>query len=222
MKSDREIIFENIKKSLTGLRKEVVDTIILDNVIREKLDDITPQTQNGLVKQFENELKKVNSEFINIEKNEAILSTLKKLLSDNGVEEIAVCNSDFIINISKSLEGIKVLKAIEYSYQERKDKLSKIETALVFAETGIADTGSTVFFYDVSKTTYPHFLSNWIIVFIKKDSIVPNQFELMKNIDKEKAKNMVFVTGPSRTADIEKELVLGAHGPRRVTIIVIP
>ena len=44
----------------------------------------------------------------------------------------------------------------------------------------------------------------------------------MKKVDIERAKNMVFVTGPSRTADIEKTLVLGAHGPRRVTIIAIP
>ena len=31
-----------------------------------------------------------------------------------------------------------------------------------------------------------------------------------------------FITGPSRTGDIERILVLGAHGPKRLTIFLLP
>ena len=31
----------------------------------------------------------------------------------------------------------------------------------------------------------------------------------------------VFVTGPSRTADIEKILILGAHGPKRLVVLLV-
>ena len=32
---------------------------------------------------------------------------------------------------------------------------------------------------------------------------------------------VVLVTGPSRTADIEKKLVLGAHGPKRLIVLLV-
>jgi L-lactate dehydrogenase complex protein LldG len=222
MKSDKEIILKNIKESLSGSRAESSNDTELDYEISEKLNSITPSTQNELIHQFEKELEKVNAEFINIESSEDIPAILQKLITDSGVKKIAISGDDLINTIAESLLDFTIEKASEYEYSERKNKLSQIETALVFAENGIADTGSVVFYYDNSKTTYPHFLCDWTIILIKQKSIIANQFELMKKIDFEKAKNMVFVTGPSRTADIEKTLVLGAHGPRRVTVIAIP
>ncbi len=222
MKSDKEIILENIRKSLSGSRAEIANDSVLDNEISEKLISITPSAQNELIQQFQNELEKVDAEFINLESDEDLQPILQNLLSDSGASKIAVSDDEIIINISESLEDVTIVRATQNEYPERKIEISQIETALVFAENGIADTGSVVFYYDNTKTTYPHFLCDWTIILIKRESIIPNQFELMKKVDLEKAKNMVFVTGPSRTADIEKTLVLGAHGPRRVTVIVIP
>jgi hypothetical protein len=56
---------------------------------------------------------------------------------------------------------------------------------------------------------------------IQGDKVVASQFELFGKIPPADARDMFMVAGPSRTADIEKVLVLGAHGPRRLVVIFI-
>jgi len=75
--------------------------------------------------------------------------------------------------------------------------------------------------FDRLDSTLPHFLPDVIIAFVYKDQLLANHFELFDKIDPDAAKNMTLITGPSRTADIEKILILGAHGPRRLVVIFI-
>ncbi len=47
-------------------------------------------------------------------------------------------------------------------------------------------------------------------------------FQLLRDEYKEPPRATWFVSGPSRTADIEQTIVIGAHGPYRVHVILIP
>ncbi len=63
------------------------------------------------------------------------------------------------------------------------------------------------------------------ICVLKKSRIVPTMedaFALMRNEIGEPPRATFFVSGPSRTADIEQTIVIGAHGPYRVHVILIP
>ena len=98
--------------------------------------------------------------------------------------------------------------------------MSSVRLALVEASYAVADIGSLVFPYDDTGTSLPHFLAECIIALVHTKNILANQFDLLKNLPLNKAKNMVLVTGPSRTADIEKVLILGAHGPKQLVVIM--
>jgi L-lactate dehydrogenase complex protein LldG len=63
------------------------------------------------------------------------------------------------------------------------------------------------------------------ICVVKKSRIVPTMedaFQLMRDEMGEPPRATFFVSGPSRTADIEQTIVIGAHGPYRVHVILVP
>ena len=67
--------------------------------------------------------------------------------------------------------------------------------------------------------------SNFHVVIAYTSQIVPNIKDGLKFI-KEKYNNQLpsmitTISGPSRTADIEKTLVQGAHGPREILVFLI-
>ena len=59
----------------------------------------------------------------------------------------------------------------------------------------------------------------------RRDQIVPDLVSAMallrKRYDKRWPSSLSVITGPSRTADIEKILVLGAHGPKRIALYFV-
>ena len=63
------------------------------------------------------------------------------------------------------------------------------------------------------------------ICIVRKSRMVPTMedaFQLMRSEIGAPPRATFFVSGPSRTADIEQTIVIGAHGPYRVHVILIP
>jgi L-lactate dehydrogenase complex protein LldG len=63
------------------------------------------------------------------------------------------------------------------------------------------------------------------VVLARRDQLVadlPAAFELLKTEYGDNLPSMIsFITGPSRTGDIERILVLGAHGPKKLTVLCV-
>jgi len=80
------------------------------------------------------------------------------------------------------------------------------------AEFGVAENGSVF----VSNYTKELFLSENVVIILDKNKIYSKMTDVM-----DKVETGVFISGPSKTADVESFLVLGAHGPMRLGIVFI-
>ncbi|MCX5862104.1 MAG: LUD domain-containing protein, partial [Deltaproteobacteria bacterium] len=57
------------------------------------------------------------------------------------------------------------------------------------------------------------------VAIVPREKIFPTFPEFFASLA-EMPTNITLITGPSRTADIEKTLIIGMHGPKKVTVIV--
>ena len=104
------------------------------------------------------------------------------------------------------------------------DPLSLAAVAHAFA--GVAETGTLALASGPDNPTSLNFLpDNHIVVIAAKD--VAGDYETVWARLRETSgaggmpRAVNLITGPSRTADIEQTLILGAHGPRRLHVIVV-
>jgi L-lactate dehydrogenase complex protein LldG len=96
------------------------------------------------------------------------------------------------------------------------------DSALSTADHGIAETGTLVFFSGPQSASSWHFRPAREFVLVPRARILPRLEDIIAIISAEgrMPATMNLVTGPSRTADIEQTIELGAHGPRSLHILV--
>lgn len=218
--NSREKILQNIKSALQTPSQLPDAPDNLDDTIREKLAAQTPDSLCGLVEQFKQELEIVAGEFQQAASEQEAALHIAKILAEQNETQISCAGSGLAVRLASQLEHITIVQPQDIN-ENKIEILARINTSVVDVEYAIADSATLVIPFNKTNSTLPHFLPDTVIALVRKEQLIANQFELFDKLDNESAKNMLMVTGPSRTADIEKILILGAHGPRRLIVIVI-
>ena len=65
------------------------------------------------------------------------------------------------------------------------------------------------------------FLAARVVIVVGEEDLVDDLHQAYERIDVRSHSFGVFVSGPSKTADIEQSLVIGAHGPKALTLVVV-
>ena len=97
------------------------------------------------------------------------------------------------------------------------------DAALAFAPLAIAETGTLAYASTPNAPASWHFRAGLEIAILRKEDILPHMENALARIKANGAlpRTVNFVTGPSRTGDIEQTLELGAHGPKELVILLV-
>lgn len=105
-----------------------------------------------------------------------------------------------------------------------KQRLSAIDVGIVEADYAIASTGTLAMVATPERPRSVSLLPPINIVLLRTGRILPDLAAVLRAVGPETIAShpMVLVTGPSRTADIEKRIVIGVHGPKELYVVIIP
>ena len=100
------------------------------------------------------------------------------------------------------------------------------EVSLSRAFAGVAESGTLVLISGPDNPTTLNFLPETHIVVLPKSAVTGSYEDVWDRLRRHVGEGVMprtvnMITGPSRTADIEQTLILGAHGPYRVHVIIV-
>jgi len=101
------------------------------------------------------------------------------------------------------------------------EKLDKVEHLVLQGNFGVAENGAIwLEDKDIPNRLLP-FITQHLILCINVKAILPTMQDAYQQIDLRETGFGVFISGPSKTADIEQSLVYGAHGAKELTVLLI-
>lgn len=98
--------------------------------------------------------------------------------------------------------------------------LDGTDLAILQGKVGVCENGAVWIEQDVEQRAV-YFISEALVILLDRNNLKNNMHEAYQCIDTGDYGYGVFISGPSKTADIEQALVMGAHGARSVTVILV-
>jgi L-lactate dehydrogenase complex protein LldG len=137
-------------------------------------------------------------------------------------------SEDFDFKAALEAVGARVLTAealeIEFPGRRRYEKtmdglsLAEVEVLEIDGEFGVAENGAIWLTEEAMPHRVAPFICQHLVINVSK--IVPNMHAAYEELKKPSSSFGLFLAGPSKTADIEQSLVIGAHGARSLTVVI--
>ncbi|MCH8014659.1 MAG: lactate utilization protein [Candidatus Dadabacteria bacterium] len=223
--NSREEILHTIRKGLKGVDPEKTFDDRNFQFEAEEVQKLIEEQQGNLETQFIGELNKVNTNVIEAGSEDEVKSFLQDIIKEKELKSFAIWESQFLkkINLKQDFKdiGLKLITA------KNKNRMANADIGITEVDYAIADTGTLVLLTDKNQPRSVSLLPPIHVAIVRPENLVRNIKDLFI-ILKSRLQNseditscMTFITGPSRTADIELSLTLGVHGPKELYVVIL-
>ncbi len=220
--SARDDILGTIRRSLGVTGREATRTTVVDERLAKAAPGLVPQ-RGALAGEALLELFRTQAE--------ATLATVD-VVADAAAVPAAVATY---------LRGLNLPARLRMGDDPRLDAMPWAETALEVAHGrsdgddlvavahafgGVAETGTLVLVSGPDNPTTLNFLPDYAVAVVRESDLAGAYETVWERLRTAYGKGVMprtvnWVTGPSRSGDIEQTILLGAHGPRSVHIVVV-
>jgi L-lactate dehydrogenase complex protein LldG len=172
---------------------------------------------------FAEELRAVGGELHRCDSMAKACQKLADLVREGDWTVIGSVDRPLCRQLATSLEPENVVWA---GPDDTPQSMAKFEVGLIQADMLLADTGTCMVANATQQERIMTYLPPVCFVVAQTDQLVehmPSAWDRIapRVVDPDLRGEFVFITGPSRTADIEKILILGVHGPKRLIVILV-
>jgi L-lactate dehydrogenase complex protein LldG len=163
---------------------------------------------------FRESLESVGAKCTFVENESEAAVRLREIVSDKSASEVIVSDSELVHRIVNAA-GIDAIA------EASRDELFDSDIGITSAQWAIAETGTLVLESGSERHRLVSLVPPVHVCVLMARSIRQSMAEILEIADTDANRTITFITGASRTSDIELTLAIGVHGPGELHVIVI-
>lgn len=220
--SARDDILSNIRRSLGVTGREGPRKAAVEERLRAAPRGVVPQrgqvSGDAIVALFRDEAERVAASVAEVAQAQDVVNEVARYLREHNLPaRLRMGADDLLAGLDWSGVAIDVSQGPSAG-----DDLNGLSHAFA----GVAETGTLAMVSGAENPTTLNFLPDNHIVVLREADLVGDAETLWDRLRARYGKGLAprtvnLITGPSRSGDIEQQIVLGAHGPRRLHIVIV-
>lgn len=204
-------VIENVRRSLGRKPEAPLDVRPAIVTARKPLD------KDGEIDLLISEIIKLSGGARRVQENE-ISDALQHLIAEQGFKKATLWDTEYLHNL-KVAGYLKDLGVELVPAQSGKVALAECDLGITEADFALAETGTIGLLSSAEKPRAVSLLPRVHLAIFTPDAICADLEQVFS--EAKKSPYLVFITGPSRTADIELTVTLGVHGPKALYAWVV-
>lgn len=153
-----------------------------------------------------------------------LAAALASVIQEKSLQRVAVGDELLVRqSLCDGLQAVCTLHPVQTTHTEQRALFAEVDAGLTWSDASIAETGTIVLRSGPQSPRLLSLVPAVHIVVVEAQRVYDTLFDLMQQETWANGlpTNVVLVSSPSKTADIQQVLAYGAHGPKQLVVMLV-